>query len=92
MNSRNSKLRLPLRTALKLYWPWLSGVVVAGILIFCVPAVSANHTAVLGVFLAGLLPAMWPSLAKDAPYSFWVVACVLWFCLGLILPVLKSLL
>jgi len=86
----NQKLRLPLKTALRVYWPWLSGLVIAAALIFLVPPVSSHHTAMLVVFFAGALPAMWPSLAKDAPYSFWMVACVLWFCLGLFFTVLKA--
>jgi hypothetical protein len=84
------KLRLPLKMALRAYWPWLGGIVIAAALIFLVPPVSSNDTAVLVVFSAGVLPAMWPCLVKDAPYTFWIVACVLWFCLGLLLPVLKA--
>ncbi len=82
--------RLPLTTALSVYWPWLCGLVIASALIFLVPPVSSNPIALVAVFFAGVLPALWPCLFKDAPYTFWIVAGLLWFCLGLLFPLLKA--
>jgi hypothetical protein len=37
---------------------------------------TGNHCS---AFFSSAFAAMWPWLAKDAPYSFWIFACLLWF-------------
>jgi hypothetical protein len=43
------------------------------------------------LFFAGALLAGLPWLNRDAPYSFWVFACVFWLCLGVVLGFLRGL-
>ncbi|MBE7157605.1 MAG: hypothetical protein INR62_04075 [Rhodospirillales bacterium] len=68
--------RLSLEAALHLYWRYLIGAAVfpvflfVGQVIFTVPPVIITP-----LFLAAMLTAMWPFLAKDAPHSFWTTAC-----------------
>jgi hypothetical protein len=74
------RTRLPLRQALRSYWPWLAILLFASAVIFAFPG-SKVHPQLMGaVFFVGIFAAMIPWLIFDAPYSFWIVACVLWFC------------
>lgn len=77
MLQRPNKPRLPLKRALRRYWPWLACLVASGVVIFLVPGVRWPLEAPL--FLVGAFVALWPVLKLDAPYSFWVVGCVLYF-------------
>ena len=88
MFQRSARPRLPLKRALALYWPWLSGLVVAGTLTFWTPT-GYRPFGPLGliVFFGGAFMAMWPTLKLDAPYSFWIVACLLWFCIPFVMAV-----
>jgi hypothetical protein len=52
----------------------------ASAVIFAYPGAKEHASLMAAVFLVGAFVAMVPWLFFDAPYSFWVVACVLWFC------------
>jgi hypothetical protein len=71
--------RLPLRAALRAYWPWFSGLVFSSALLSFWPGAVSHFQLVAIVFLASALMAGWPWLFRDAPYSFWIVGCVGWF-------------
>jgi hypothetical protein len=72
--------RLTLRAALRSYWPWLAVQLFASAVIFTFPGFR-EHPSSMGVaFFVGLFAAMIPYLFFDAPYSFWMLACLLWFC------------
>lgn len=74
------RTRLPLSTALRKYWPWLTGMVLFPLLVVCGPNYKTIPQWVVATLFFGCgLPAMWPWLAKDAPYSFWFVAVALFF-------------
>jgi hypothetical protein len=65
---------------MRAYWPWLSGMVAVPL----VWAFGPNYRTYpywVTVTLFGLscAAAWWPWLAKDAPYSFWLVAIALFF-------------
>ncbi len=80
MTNRQPRTRLPLTTALRKYWPWLSGMVIFPVLIACGPNYKTIPQWVVAALFFGCgLPAMWPWLAKGAPYSFWFVALILFF-------------
>jgi hypothetical protein len=70
----------------------MSGLVVCSGVIFLVPGAAAHFQWIAVLFLASALAAAWPWLRKDAPYTFWVFACGLWLCLGLVFPALGALL
>jgi hypothetical protein len=73
-----------------MYWPWLSGLVVASLVDFVVPGVSNHFQFGALVFFAGALMAMWPWLRLNAPYSFWIFACLLWFCLPFVYALIAA--
>jgi VIT1/CCC1 family predicted Fe2+/Mn2+ transporter len=52
----------------------------ASAVIFAYPNSKEHPTLMAAVFFVGAFVSMVPWLFFDAPYSFWVVACVLWFC------------
>jgi hypothetical protein len=85
----NSKTRLPLRTAMRLYWPFLLGITAFQILVIFVPPVSENRVVVSALFFMATLPAMYPYLFRNAPFSFWTVACLYWF-FGYILMIIAK--
>jgi len=84
MFSRNSNERMKLGPSLKRYWPFFLGMTLFHALVVFVPSVSANHAVVITLFFAAAIPASWPYVCGNAPYSFWMVACGYWF-FGLIL-------
>ena len=92
MIQRNAKARLPLRTALRCYWPFLLGITSFHILVVFDSAISTNQTLLLILFFVAILPAMWPYLFASAPYSFWAVAALYWFFGYLLTIALKVLL
>ena len=87
MFQRHSGPRLPLNTALKKYWPWILPLILCSAVIFFVPNSAAHPYLITVLFFAGGISAGWPWVRYDAPYTFWIVACVLWFCSGLLFPI-----
>jgi hypothetical protein len=71
--------RIPLSDALKAYWPWLSGLVLSSAVLCSWQSVSKKPAIIALLFFPSAFAAMWPWLAKDTPYSFWIFACLLWF-------------
>jgi MFS superfamily sulfate permease-like transporter len=90
MFQRHSGPRLPLEAALKAYWPWLLPLVLCSAVIFFVPNAAVHFWLVSGLFLVSAVSAAWPWLRRDAPYSFWIVAAALWFCSGLVCPIIAA--
>ncbi len=90
MKPTTSRQRIPLRSALKSYWPWLTGLVVASALVFLLPDTAAHWNSLVAIFLAAAFLAACPCLFLDAPYTFWVFACALWLSLGLVIPIVKA--
>jgi hypothetical protein len=86
MFQRSASPRLPLRPALKRYWPCLLGITAFHVLNVFVPGVSSNSGLMQVLFFAAVLPAMWPLIFGSAAYSFWVAAALYWF-FGYILTV-----
>ena len=82
---------MPLKAALKKYWPWLLPLILCSAVIFFVPN-SATHVRLIAtLFSVSAASAGWPWVRYDAPYSFWIFACVLWFCSGLVFPIVGGL-
>ena len=77
---------MPLKSALRRYWPFLLGITAFHILVVFFPAVSNNWNLVAVLFFVAVIPAMWPSTFGSAPYSFWAIASLYWF-FGLLLTV-----
>ena len=78
MFSRSSGPRLPLKKALRTYWFYLMGLFLLQVLMVFVPAAVDRTSVFFGLFFAAAFSAGWPWLYRDAPYTFWVVACVYW--------------
>jgi len=91
MFQRDSGPRLPLKAALKVYWPWMLPLVLCSAVIFFVPNAAAHFLVVSVLFVVSAASAAWPWFRHDAPYSFWMVAVGLWLCTGLIFPVIAGL-
>ena len=91
MFQRHCGPRLPLKAALKAYWPWVVPLVLCSAVIFFVPNSTAHPLLVSVLFFLSAASAGWPWLRHDAPYSFWMVAVGLWFCTGLVFPLLAAL-
>jgi hypothetical protein len=72
--------RVPLRSALRTYWPFLAVLLLTSAMIFTYLGAKEHASLMTAIFFVGAFVAMVPWLFFDAPYSFWVVACVLWFC------------
>ena len=87
---RHSGPRLPLKAALKAYWPWLLPLVLCSAILFFVPNAAAHFLVVGLVFVVSAASAAWPRFRYDAPYSFWMAAVGLWLCTGLIFPVIAE--
>jgi hypothetical protein len=85
------RTRLPLRVALRSYWPWLAALLFASAVIFAFPGAQQHPSLMAAVFFVGAFAAMIPWLFLDAPYSFWIVACVLWFCSPFIFAIVSVL-
>jgi hypothetical protein len=79
MFQRSASPRLPLRPALRRYWPCLLGITAFHIAVVFVPGVSTAPGLMQGLFFVAVLPAMWPFLFGSAAYSFWVAATLYWF-------------
>jgi hypothetical protein len=90
VNPTTARPRIPLRSALRSYWPWLAGLVVASALVFLLPDTAAHWNCLIAIFLAAAFLAACPCLFLDAPYTFWVFACALWLSLGLVIPVVRA--
>jgi hypothetical protein len=90
MNPTTARRRMPLRGALRSYWPWLTGLVVASALVFLLPDTAAHWNFLVAIFLAAAFLAACPCLFLDAPYTFWVFASALWLSLGLVIPIVKA--
>ena len=65
--------------------------VLCAAVIFFVPNISSHLWIVLVIFVGSALAAAWPWLRRDAPYTFWVFACLLWFCSGLVFEIVSAL-
>ena len=91
MSRRNPTPRLPLREALRVYWPWLLGLVVAAAITFFIPNPREHFSVIAVFFFCGAFMAAYPWLRLNAPYSFWVFAGVLWLILGLVFPAVAAL-
>jgi hypothetical protein len=74
----HDKPRLPFGQALRKYWPFLLGLVAFHFLVIFVPAVAEQKAVLIVLFFGVTYVAMWPYLHRDAPYSFWIFACVYW--------------
>lgn len=75
MQQHNHGPRIRLGAALARDWPWLTGAALFPFYLVLserLLAVPVGYRSVL--FPVFLLPAMWPVLKKDAPYTFWVCA------------------
>ena len=90
MFQRHSGPRLSLKAALKRYWLWLLPLVLCSGIIFFVPNSAAHSYLIAVLFFAAAASAGWPWFKYDAPYSFWMFACVLWFCSGLVFPIISG--
>lgn len=90
MFRRYSGPRLPLRGALKAYWPWLLPLIICSAVIFFVPNAAVHSLLVSVLFVVSAASAGWPWLRRDAPYSFCFVAVVLWLCSGLVFPIVGA--
>ncbi len=75
---RDTIPRVPLRQALQTYWPFLIGLPIFQFLIVFVPTVRNSEVLFGFLFFSAILTAMWPLFYGNAPFSFWVVACVYW--------------
>lgn len=87
MFEHSDKPRLPLSQALRKYWLFLSGLVLFHFLMIFYPAPLKEPVAMCVLFFGAVIAAGWPWLFRDAPYTFWVFACVYWV-VGLILMAL----
>jgi hypothetical protein len=93
---KEAQPKLELSTALRRFWPNLIGLAVLPSLIslgekrFGIP-----FSAFLLPFFAAFLLAAWPCLKRNAPYTFWIVACGVWmagvFAGGILFHALKAL-
>jgi hypothetical protein len=81
------KPRLPFGQALRKYWPFLMGLVLFHFLAVFVPAIWDWPVVWISLFFSVAFAAGWPWLFGDAPYTFWIFACVYWV-VGVILMVL----
>jgi len=79
MLQRTAKPRLPLRAAVRRYWPCLLGITAFHLVVVFVPGASTNVGLIQVLFFAALLPPMWPPIFRSAAYSFWVLAVLYWF-------------
>jgi hypothetical protein len=83
---------MPLRQALRRYWPFLLGITLFHVLITFVPNLSEHRAAVTTLFFCAMIPAQLPYLVGAAPYSFSVVGGLYWFFGGIATIVVKVLL
>jgi len=72
------------------YWPFLLGITAFQILVVFAPAVSDNRVVVSALFFMATIPAMYPYLFGEAPFSFWAVACLYWFFGYILMFVVKA--
>ena len=78
MVAQLAKPRMPFGQALRKYWPFLLGQVAFHFLIIFYPVVIEQQAVLIVLFFLVTFSAMWPCLFRDAPYSFWIFACVYW--------------
>lgn len=73
------RCRLPFGIAVRQYWPWLVGITLFGPAVFILSQLGEVPDTLLFVaFFAVSGLAMYPCLFRDAPYTFWLLACVLY--------------
>ena len=85
------RTRIQLRPALTKYWAYLIGIVSFPFLLLAVEFLALPDVVLLPLFFVCVIPASWPWLAKDAPYSFWIVAMALWLLVPLTMLIISSL-
>ena len=73
-----NKPRLSFGQELRKYWPVLLGLVAFQFLVIFVPSVVEQKAILSVLFFGVIFAAMWPYLFRDAPFSFWIFACVYW--------------
>ena len=75
MSPFDNRRRISLCAALRRDWPWLTGVVVYPLYLLLAERFLAVPTGIRPVlFMTSFLPAAWPVIGKDAPYTFWICA------------------
>jgi hypothetical protein len=89
MFARTDKSRLPFGQAFRRYWPFLSGLVLFHFLIVFFPVVIDPPAVMIVLFFGVAFAAMWPCLFLNAPYTFWIFACVYWVLGALLMGLLK---
>ena len=89
MFARRDKPRLPFTQALKVYWLYLVGLAAFHFMIVFAPALVEHRGVLMGTFFAVASSAMWPCLFRDAPYSFWIFACIYWVVGAVLMLLLK---
>jgi uncharacterized membrane protein len=73
------RARPRLGPAMRIYWPWLLPLLLTSVVIFVLHAGKDQSHVVKARFFASAFAALVPWVFLSAPYSFWVLACVLWF-------------
>lgn len=70
--------RIPLTTALGLYWRYFPGLILLSALMALVPGFAWNRILVSIMLVVSAFTAGTPFHFKNAPYSFWLVAGLVW--------------
>lgn len=86
------KPRLPFGQAFRKYWPFMSGLVLLHFLMIFFPSVLKPDAVMITLFFGATFAAGWPWLFKDAPYTFWIVACVYWVVGLMVMALIKAVL
>jgi hypothetical protein len=74
---------------MRLYWPWLLPLFLTSVVIFSLPAAKDHFQIIAALFFISAFAAMVPWLFFSAPYSFWILAGVLWFCTPFVFALLS---
>jgi hypothetical protein len=75
MSPFDNRGRISLRAALSRDWPWLIGAVVYPLYLLLAERLLSAPVGIRPLlFITCFLPAAWPCIGKDAPYSFWICA------------------
>ncbi|MDR7136390.1 hypothetical protein J2X06_003629 [Lysobacter niastensis] len=69
----------PLAVALRLYWPPFALMALEPIAALLLGAVIDLPGIRAATAIPALLFSLWPAAFKDAPVTFWLLACVSWF-------------
>jgi hypothetical protein len=89
MFAHTDKPRLPFGPAVRRYWLFLLGLVLFHFLVVFFPAVIEPPVVMIVLFFGVTIAAMWPWLFRDAPYTFWIFACVYWVGGAILMMLLK---